>query len=217
MPDRPATATVDHLVWAAEDLDAGVLLAEQRLGVRAVHGGSHPGMGTRNALLGLGLGCYLEVLAPDPAQPGLRDPMGGWIPGSGRGRLARWAARSGDLDRVAVAARDLGLTVNGPLRMTRDRPGGARLAWRIVFLDDPGEGSLGPLLPFFLDWGTSPHPSEVAPAGCTLQQLRGEHPEPDRATGILASLGVTLPVAAGPRPALHATIRTPSGETTELR
>jgi Glyoxalase-like domain len=91
--------------------------------------------------------------------------------------------------------------------MTRARPDGVVLHWRLTSGQRPGDG----LVPFLIDWGESEHPSSSAPAGCTLVSLRGEHPEPGRIAAWLAALDLDLPLAAGPRPALYAELDTPRG------
>lgn len=202
---------LDHLVYRVPDLDAAVDDLAARLGVRPAGGGSHPGRGTRNALLALGDDRYLEVLAPDPAQPAPTGPSP-FGPAEPEPRLATWAARSLLIETQAALAATRGLDLGAVAAMSRERPDGVVLRWRLTTGQRPGDG----LVPFLIDWGESEHPALSAPAGCTLRSLRAEHPEPGRITTWLKALDLDLPVTAGPRAALIAELETPVG-LVELR
>jgi hypothetical protein len=210
----PMLRRVDHLVYAVPDLDTGVADLERRLGVRASPGGQHPGRGTRNALIALDADSYLEILAPDPAQPA---PVGGrWfgVDPATPARLAGWAVKGSDLVRVAASAAARGVPLGPVVAGSRQRPDdGVTLKWTLT---DPGVASGVTLLPFFIDWADSPHPAVTAARGPVLESLRAEHPRPDLAREPLAAIGIDLPIEKGPRPALVATLRTVSG-VVELR
>jgi hypothetical protein len=211
--DTGVLRRLDHLVYAVPDLEAGVADLEQRLGVRASPGGPHPGRGTRNALIALGPDSYLEIIAPDPAQP---EPAGGrWfgVDPKAPARLAGWAAKGSDLVRVAAAAAKRGVPLGEVMPGARTRPDGAELRWTLT---NPDAQPVFGLAPFFIDWGTSPHPAATAPRGPVLVSLRAEHPRPELAREPLAALGLDLPVDPGPRAALVATLRIVSG-LVELR
>lgn len=60
---------MDHLVFAAPDLEVGVRHVEDLFGMQMSPGGRHHGFGTHNRLLGLGPDCYMEVVAIDPGSP----------------------------------------------------------------------------------------------------------------------------------------------------
>jgi hypothetical protein len=205
---------LDHLVYAAPSLEEGCDYLETLLGVRPLPGGRHPGLGTHNALLGLGPGVYFEVIAPDPSQRDLaREP---WM-GSGRvtaPHLIRWAAKTDDLPgllrRAAAAGIELG-TVGGG---SRKRPDGSLLSWQLT---DPDVDPSGGILPFFIDWGDSPHPADSLPSVGRCRSLRAEHPDAANRRQEIAVLGLELAVSFGERSRLIAELELTDGRVVILR
>jgi hypothetical protein len=147
---------LDHLSYAAgpEGLAACVQRLGARLGAGFTDGGLHPSFGTRNFVLPLTDGCYLEVVealqhpAADHAPFGraVRDRSeagGGWL---------GWAIRVDDI--AAVEARLARPAADGHRR----RPDGFDLRWKQIGIN---EVIADPQLPFFVSWLTDDehHPS----------------------------------------------------------
>ncbi len=204
---------VDHLVYAVPDLDGAVEELENRLGVRAAPGGKHPGEGTRNALIGLGPDCYLEILARDPDQPLPSRPLWLGVEGRTTPRLTAWAVKADRLEALVHRAQEAGVRLGAVESGSRRRPDGVALHWEFT---DPHVLVAEGLVPFFIDWGSSPHPAATAPQGATLVALRAEHPNPAGVAALLRGLGLRLPVTKGDRAALVAHLETPGG-VVELR
>lgn len=206
-------AKIDHLVYATPDLDLGIETINKLLGIRATAGGQHPGLGTRNALVALGPASYLEIIGPDPGQPRPAGPRRFGIDELKAPRLLTWVAKSSELDTVVSTAKASGIPLGAIIPGSRKRPDGVLLSWRYT---DPATVAADRLVPYFIDWGTSPHPSATAARGATLVQLRAEHPDPDRVQKMLDALGLGLRVEKGAAPALIATIDCNRGRV-ELR
>ncbi|MDZ7728867.1 MAG: VOC family protein [Dehalococcoidia bacterium] len=185
---------------------------ETRLGVRAEAGGKHPGRGTHNALLGLGEGCYLEIIGPDPDGDAPEDgerPFG--LDRLEEPRLVTWAVRTNELERICERARGMGYDPGEIRDMSRELPDGRTLKWRLTRRKE-ADDTKG-LAPFLIDWGDSPHPSESAPGGCTLVRLRGEHPNALHVVDVLLALDIGyVSMIPGPEAALIAILDTPKGE-----
>ncbi len=209
----PVLERVDHLVYATQDLESTIADLERHLGVRASPGGSHPGRGTRNALIALGPRSYLEVVGPDPDQPASPTPRWFEIDELAGPRLIAWAANTIDLNKVVTDGSKVGVQFGSITSGSRLRSDGLTLSWRFT---DPTTIVEDGVIPFFIDWGVSPHPAATAARGAELIALEAEHPNPNRVREILLALGIDLNVAYGPRPALVATIRTATA-TVQLR
>ncbi|MGI6418375.1 MAG: VOC family protein [Thermoguttaceae bacterium] len=212
MPNK-LLSSVDHLVYAAVDLDEGIDDIDCLTGIRARYGGQHPGLGTRNALAALGPLSYLEIIAPDPGQPPPQAPRPFGIDSLNESRLAGWCAKGKDLDHFREEAVRHGVPLGEVLSMSRRRPDGVVLAWRLT---DLATTVADGIVPFFIDWGESFHPSRTAIGGLSLVDLRAEHPDADRVEQMLRQLGLDLPVEQGSEPALVAIIDGPYGRM-ELR
>jgi hypothetical protein len=90
---------------------------------------------------------------------------------------------------------------------------GVTLTWRFT---DPAVLGFDGVVPFLIDWGKSPHPATIAPAGGKLVGLRAEHPNHVAVKRSLSALRLNIPIDRGETPLLVATIRTAKGEV-ELR
>ncbi len=198
---------IDHLVYAVPDLEAGVAEFAERFGVRAAGGGQHVGLGTHNRLLALGPHTYLELVAPDPAQPepALPRPFGvGGMAGPG---LVGWALACTDVDRAREDAAARGLDPGPVIDGERHTPEGAVVRWRLTT-----NALQGGVIPFLISWGATPSPATTAPQGLVLEAFHVEHPEDVSAQ--LRALGTDVEVRQGPEPALKARVSGPRGTHT---
>jgi glyoxalase-like protein len=200
---------IDHLIYAAPDLDAAVADLEDRFGVRAQAGGRHTGLGTHNALLALGPRTYLEIIAPDPGQPAPPVPRPFGIDDLDRAALVSWALTCDDIDQAVTEAQRQGYDP-GPVTVgQRVAPAGTTLRWRAT-----ASAVAEDLIPFLICWGDTEHPARSAPRGLSLQSLQIEHPDPLSLTPALMALGAgidVIPVAPAAAPALVATLSGPVG------
>jgi len=158
---------LDHLSYAAgpEGLGACAQRLGAALGAGFHDGGLHPRFGTRNFVLPLAGGVYLEVVGALDHPAADKAPFGQAVKArseSGGGWLA-WVVAVDDIEPVE---RRLGrAAVTGHRR----RPDGVDLAWRQIgvldLLDDPA-------LPFFVQWevDASLHPA-VNGEGPRIEQV----------------------------------------------
>ncbi|MPZ61296.1 MAG: VOC family protein [Propionibacteriales bacterium] len=159
---------LDHISFAAgpDGLAATTDRLAELLGEKFVYGGVHPRFGTRNVVLPLRNGQYLEVVevldhpASDkvPFGQAVRDRSasgGGWM---------GWVVA---IDDISVAEHRLGRkSVPG----NRHRPDGIELRWRQIGV----KGLLAdPQLPFFVQWQSDfeHHPSSGSSGAIALVKL----------------------------------------------
>jgi hypothetical protein len=202
---------LDHLVLAGPDLAETVAWFTDLTGITPAPGGSHVGLGTANHLVGLGEGAYLELIGPDPAQPAPAQPRPFGIDELFAPRIVTWAVRTDDLAGLIATARDGGYDPGEPMAMSRRAPDGALLEWQLTAPRfDYGDG----LVPFLIDWGSTPHPTSRALPEATLVDLRARHPDPASVRPALAVLRADLQVDFGETVAITAVVLGVDGPVT---
>ena len=188
---------IDHLVYAVPDLDEGVAAIAALTGVEAVAGGSHPGAGTRNALLSFDgsadssadysadSSAYFEIISIDPDQADHRGPRPFGVDGERPSRMASFAVHpvGGEtIDSVAEVMRSAGYDPGPVAAMSRRRPDGVEISWRLTRAVDAPLGRANPasdgVIPFVIDWGDTPTPARSAPRLGRLTEFRIAHPDP---------------------------------------
>lgn len=199
---------LDHLVLAGPDLEQTVAWFTDLTGVAPAPGGSHVGLGTANYLVGLGGEAYLELIGPDPDQPAPENPRPFGVDELPAPRIVTWAMRTADLDGLVEQARAGGYDPGEPLAMSRRTQDGALLAWRLTRPRfDYGDG----LVPFLIDWGSTPHPTSRGLPEATLIDVRARHPDPASVRPALAVLRADLHIDIGEAVAINAVVRGKDG------
>jgi hypothetical protein len=201
--------TLDHIILGCTDLDEGIELVFRHLGVRATPGGVHPGAGTKNALLSLGTLRYLEIMAPDPSQPGAPDPR--HVRTLQHPALVGWAEHRDHLDEFAGVLHAAGIDYVGPVPGSRQRPDGSVLNWKSLPLKEDEHG----ILPFFIEWGASTvHPSLDSPQGCGIDSLEITTPNPASLRAMSKKLDLDVAIGQSQTPRLTAQLHGPAGSLT---
>ena len=208
---RAAAAHVDHLILGARDLDEGMRRFEERTGVLPKVGGEHPGRGTRNALVSLGPGLYIEILAPQVNAPdtGVAAELRQRTDLTPYG----WAVFVPDVEAARQRLGDAGLGLSEVSPGSRARPDGTRLEWKTFEIEKPAIAGL----PFFIRWGDgTTHPSQDSPGGCRLERLRAVTPDVDGLRRVFSAIALDVTAEKGAKAGLDLVLRCPKG-TVELR
>ena len=201
-------AMLDHILLGCNDLQRGIDFVEQHTGVRAAFGGVHPGRGTQNALLSLGVSRYLEIIGPDPKQTASNE-LANMLKKIADPSLLGWAAHPGDVQVLADDLAKAGIAAEGPTPGSRKRPDGSVLHWKTLNLKDDGHG----LLPFFIEWSPdSTHPSADAPSDCQLLRFELLTPDPAALAKLTTQLKLKVPIGKAASAQLHAVISGPKGK-----
>ncbi len=159
---------LDHLSYAApaDHLADVVQRIGSRLGAGFVDGGVHPRFGTRNFILPLAGGTYLEVVAPLDHPAADRAPFGQAVKqrANGGGGWLGWVV---SVDDIGLVERRLGRpAVDGHRR----RPDGYELVWKQLGVNDLIDD---PQLPFFIQWmcDADQHPGSGGPEDLRIERL----------------------------------------------
>lgn len=150
---------LDHISYACSPAELGDVVQRigSELGAAFIDGGRHPQFGTRNFVLPLNGGCYIEVVCaldhPSVEKAPFRQAVcqraeqgGGWM---------AWVVGVDDISPIEARLGREAVTAH------RVKPDGTKLHWRQIGVLDQMDD---PQLPFFVQWEVpvDRHPSHGA-------------------------------------------------------
>lgn len=210
---RAFPTTLDHVVLAGPDLAEAVDHVERLTGVRGAPGGQHP-TGTANHLIAFTVNGertphYLEIIGPDPARGvDAADVATFGIDGLAGPGVRTFAIHPDDVEATFAAAAEAGIPLGELLPLSRRTPAGDLLEWRVT--SGPNR-TPERVIPFLIDWGTTPHPGLSDLLTLELLALRVVHPDPAAISAAYQVLGVDVEVEAGEEPSLTLVVAAPDG------
>ena len=182
-------SSIDHFVLGIHDLKTGMDEFEAKSGIAPVFGGVHEKVGTHNALVSLGEGKYLEILAPIDKNSRANSAFGdlnketltpvGWVIGTTNSSV------------IETILESHGIVHSGIIPLSRKTSQGNEIKWSNIFHHHEGKPSANP---FFIEWeDLSIHPSITLPQhGCSLESFSINSQGEDQLTAFLKAIMLDL-------------------------
>ncbi|XDZ66736.1 VOC family protein [Alphaproteobacteria bacterium LSUCC0684] len=176
---------------ACSDLAAGIAYIKHTFGVDIPAGGQHHFMGTHNAVMAVGDGIYLEVIAVDPKLPAPPGPR--WFGLDTRTLqdrldvapvLVHYVLRTDDMAATLAGLDEELLEMLGPATLASR----GDLRWKIT-LNTDGVPPFSGCIPALIEWQGVPPQYGMAFKGPVFGQLKCLYPDAGRLQAWLEMLG----------------------------
>ena len=181
----------DHLVVTCHKLSAGMDYVRRVFGVDIPPGGQHHFMGTHNALMAVGDGIYVEVIAIDPSLMVPAYPR--WF-GLGNPVFEDRMKEGPILTHYVLRTSDMAATLDGLDAATRKALGPVHeasrdaLSWKIT-INEAGLPAEGGCLPALIEWDCPPPQYKMVRPGPEFERIHLCHPEPEAILRDLIAMG----------------------------
>jgi len=200
---------IDHIVYAVPDLERAMSQLEDQLGIRPVFGGFHKTQGTKNALLNLGAGCYLEILAIDEENTEINGPRWMGIDLITEPRVTRWAIKSETIKQDSETLKSYDSKMGEIYQGSRKTTAGETLAWKMIL---PLPSPKIELMPFMVDWsGSAFHPTEKLEDICSIKEISFVGNSPNTSNEVFNKLNISTFISKAEKDMISVTIKGPSG------
>ncbi|MBX2877031.1 MAG: VOC family protein [Saprospiraceae bacterium] len=200
---------IDHIVYAVPDLDQAILDFQEKTGIEPTFGGYHKNKGTKNALVNIGEGAYLELITVDPENTAIVSPRWMGVDLISEAQVTRWSLKSDQLEHDSKAlqafAEKMGV-IEGGQRKTAT---GDLLSWMMIM---PLAAPPVEIAPFVTSWGAdSIHPTQNLPQVAPLLDIQFFHPDPDSLMDLWSQLGLSYAIHEDAAPKIKILLDCPKG------
>lgn len=200
---------IDHIVLAVPNLNRACDEFIINYGISPIFGGKHEQFGTHNALVNLGEGNYLEILAPDPSN--VTSIGKRWMGADlvNKSVVSRWALKSSNLESDQATLKAVNPSYGEIIEGQRQKMTGELLQWKMI---KPLAEPLTDVLPFMVDWsGTETHPTDSLPEECKFLSIEVKHPEVDQIQSVFNQLDLSTSVEYAAEASLKIRLQTDMG------
>lgn len=201
---------IDHIVYAVSNLDQAIKSFKKLTGITPIFGGYHTTEGTKNALVNLQDGMYLEFIAIDTTNVKITQDRWMGVDVLTKDQVTRFAIKSNDLEKDSTILKTYNSEMGKKKKGSRHTATGKLLQWELLM---PLAYPEVEIVPFVLDWSTSEaHPHTMLPnMHCHLMNLQATHPNPEEITSFLKELDCDISIEKKDFTSLQITLNTPSG------